>query len=554
MSRTIVGSLVSERPADSSRTDLWVLGVISAGALAFVAYVATVPVVDLTQRTTDDSYYYFKTARNIVAGLGPTFDGINRTNGFHPLWMAMLLPFEWLAHGDSVLALRIMYAFVGVVAGTTLWAAYRTATVFSGRSGGVIAVCAMLGPWFLNPVINGLETGILILQLFLLMWAAHRYDLLSLQAEPRKNVFLGLMLAILFLCRLDSIFVVLAVFGVIGVRGLLRTDGDAGPGKALVKLFQVGFSALIVVTPYLLWNLMSFGHLVPVSGAIKSTFPDVSTYGPYRFVDFHTRLGTVELAFSLVVLALFCVRRILADNDRAAGIAIGMRSDILIAVFIGCVVHYINTMAFMNWAAWWWHFSSYTPMVVVLGAMLFDRMRRALGPREWFTFVAVASVMALNVFGQNYDLRRRGSHHVPWYNAAIAAGSELPEGSVIGMTDCGLFGYFCKYPTVNLDGVINGFEYQKALSEGRLGEYLSVCGITHIADYEVSYKSGQYRVKLPARLFRKPGGAIVGTPEAEVYRSSSYGNAFTDDIHFAIWSLSNMRVIDDVSAEEDGEV
>ena len=31
----------------------------------------------------------YKTARNIRNGLGPTFDTVNVTNGFHPLWMAI---------------------------------------------------------------------------------------------------------------------------------------------------------------------------------------------------------------------------------------------------------------------------------------------------------------------------------------------------------------------------------------------------------------------------------------------------------------------------------
>jgi hypothetical protein len=35
---------------------------------------------------TDDAFYYFKIAQNIVEGKGISFDGITITNGFHPLW------------------------------------------------------------------------------------------------------------------------------------------------------------------------------------------------------------------------------------------------------------------------------------------------------------------------------------------------------------------------------------------------------------------------------------------------------------------------------------
>ena len=33
----------------------------------------------------DDAFFYIKTAQNISVGLGSTFDGLNQTNGYHPL-------------------------------------------------------------------------------------------------------------------------------------------------------------------------------------------------------------------------------------------------------------------------------------------------------------------------------------------------------------------------------------------------------------------------------------------------------------------------------------
>mgnify|MGYP001100851924 CR=1 FL=1 len=46
----------------------------------------------------DDAFYYFAIARNVAAGLGPTFDGLAATNGFHPLWLLLLTPVFALAH------------------------------------------------------------------------------------------------------------------------------------------------------------------------------------------------------------------------------------------------------------------------------------------------------------------------------------------------------------------------------------------------------------------------------------------------------------------------
>lgn len=61
-----------------------------AGVCALL--VALQPVEFLVRHLKDDSYYYFRTANHIALGHGATFDGIDRTNGFHPLWMLNLVP------------------------------------------------------------------------------------------------------------------------------------------------------------------------------------------------------------------------------------------------------------------------------------------------------------------------------------------------------------------------------------------------------------------------------------------------------------------------------
>jgi hypothetical protein len=52
---------------------------------------------------------------------------------------------------------------------------------------------------------------------------------------------------------------------------------------------------------------------------------------------------------------------------------------------------------------------------------------------------------------------------------------------------------------------------------------------------------------LPARLYDRPGGVIVATPEGEVFRSEPYPSFLRSRRiqHFAIWDLKQARVLDD---------
>src|SRR5438445_9973613 len=40
----------------------------------------------------DDAFYYFTIARNLVHGLGLSFDTVHPTNGMHPLWLFLIAP------------------------------------------------------------------------------------------------------------------------------------------------------------------------------------------------------------------------------------------------------------------------------------------------------------------------------------------------------------------------------------------------------------------------------------------------------------------------------
>src|SRR5512147_37322 len=73
----------------------------------------------------DDAYYYFKVAQNITEGHGITFDGINLTNGFHPLWMLVCIPVFALARYDLILPLRVLLLVMAILDAATAVLIYR---------------------------------------------------------------------------------------------------------------------------------------------------------------------------------------------------------------------------------------------------------------------------------------------------------------------------------------------------------------------------------------------------------------------------------------------
>src|SRR5215208_6457972 len=110
--------------------------------------------------TRDDAYYYFKVAQNISEGHGSTFDGIDKTNGYHPLWMLICVPIFALARFDLILPLRILFLLLSGLSVATGILLYRlVGRVFAPAIGAFAAIVWVFSPHVLNAVyIQGLET------------------------------------------------------------------------------------------------------------------------------------------------------------------------------------------------------------------------------------------------------------------------------------------------------------------------------------------------------------------------------------------------------------
>src|SRR5687768_17389097 len=126
----------------------------------------------------DDAYYYFKVAQNISEGQGSTFDGINRTNGYHPLWMLICVPIFALARIDLILPLRILLLVMSGLSAATAILLYRlVGKVFVPAIGAITALFWVFSFDVLAIVYqHGLETGIAAFFIVLLIYKLYEFD------------------------------------------------------------------------------------------------------------------------------------------------------------------------------------------------------------------------------------------------------------------------------------------------------------------------------------------------------------------------------------------
>jgi len=181
----------------------------------------------------DDAYYYFKVAQNITEGLGSTFDGINLTNGYHPLWMLICIPVFAFARFDLILPLRILLMIMAGFNAATAVLMYR---LVKNHLSNAVAIAAA-SFWAFNSYIHftvyqqGLETPLAAFAIILFIYKLSQFERIwhTSQVTTRHLVVLAMCAVLVVFSRLDLAFLaciggIWIIFRARPIRFLLPLD------------------------------------------------------------------------------------------------------------------------------------------------------------------------------------------------------------------------------------------------------------------------------------------------------------------------------------------
>jgi len=160
--------------------------------------------------TRDDAYYYFKVAQNISEGHGPTFDGLNLTNGYHPLWMLVCIPIFSLARFDLILPLRLLIVVMAALSATSSILLFRLLKKAVGEPIAMLAAAFWAFSLVVHDIITqqGMETGIVALSTLFLLYQLQKTEGKD-QLSTTDLAALALASIFMIFSRLDGIFLAL---------------------------------------------------------------------------------------------------------------------------------------------------------------------------------------------------------------------------------------------------------------------------------------------------------------------------------------------------------
>lgn len=421
--------------------------------LAVLLTVASIPARTwVTSVATDDALYYPVVARNIVSGLGSTYDGLTQTNGYHPLWCWLQIPIAAVFRSaDMMTFLWFVKLLIAATVGSALVVWARLLLRVTGCSWMTATFTVLLGayPWSVFTLYGGMETALVVLLMGVCLTLALR--LFAMRTAASAFLF-GAALAACFLARLDSVFFV----GLLGLAALVRIGSD-------LRLQAMWIApAVAFVTPYLIWNTIEFGGPMPVSGMRKTVSdPDIGRqFSRFldkfaepkfeKFVDLVHPVGAVLLGLATVA-ALWLLRARIAGTVRLLGI--------LWLLPAAATVHLLYTVVFMTEAhVSWYQYAEYLSAFLAASVLVSAAAAGLSGLKagaliKWLPFGAVyAAVLAVLVSSAVSDLPK--PTNLGNYEAGIWARDHLqPKELRFGMIDPGVFRIASGFDTVALNGL-----------------------------------------------------------------------------------------------------
>jgi hypothetical protein len=460
----------------------------------------------------EDWGYSLKIARNLAAGLGETYDGVVKTNGYQPLYVWLMIPVYWIFQKDIYTPIYIAITMLAICNVLTGFYIYKTINLFTDKKfWGFFG----LGFWLFNLNIArsgtlGLESGLSVFLVSVTIYYTLAYkDELSY----KKSLILGFLLAFSFLARVDAVFLIASVFGYLFILKYRSLLSDI---KHLLMLeFKLlkedtkhllvsGLPIIVLVGSYLLYNKIAYGYSLPTSGLVIAD--KKSLFSLVFFINFH------NIMYGIYITSMMLIGKMTINGFRYYDEFWGTVTTLTNAFILEATICYLifamrnrrqyikkYLLFFLVFATYFYGYTVYLfaaferyflplmVVIVILISLLLAFIFSYLEKQSKYLSGVVACVMSiallsLFIYGSIPHLTSNFSYTSGWKKGIEALNEIADEGDVVAALQAGNLGYlYTKGRAINLDGVVN-IPALKARLNKNMFNYLRDNQVKYLAD------------------------------------------------------------------------
>jgi hypothetical protein len=477
----------------------------------------------------DDAYFYLQVANNVIKGYGSTFHRITPTNGYHPLWMLNSILGLLIAGNDKILGLNIIFGIQTMLfLGTAIY--FRKIARLISDEFWMVGVC-ILAAYFFSMGIYASEAH---LNAFMLVLSLYYFLRTFDDDTPSNWIKAGFFSGLSVLARLDNVFITGSLFSL----GLLSHQ-DRGVERVLKRSVILGSTFACTVAPYLIYNYVSYGHIVPISGAIKSTFPAVT--GNFNNLGMFGRITSVFGPVSVLISFGPGLNKLQRTLLRILGVGVALHASY--------VVLYTDHYTF-----WPWYYVSGVLNLGFLSSSVLQRITSIIQRHAGRKSIAVVRnlIIALLIlagvargWAKAYNPDSIGPVRIPKINqyrwpdeVAIWMRDNIPPASRVVVYDWpGAIAYYSDLQILPVDGLMNDYEYNDDILSQGINRYLCTKDVHFFFGPDEPGENGVQEFEVIAPLYREPAGVIKLLDQNLIARVRDVVQSPQETPPLAIWRI-----------------
>ncbi|KJB97794.1 hypothetical protein N826_02180 [Skermanella aerolata KACC 11604] len=481
----------------------------------------------------DDAFYYIVIAKNIAETSLSTFDGAMLTNGYHPLWTAILAAWIYF-FGDAIIPIKFLEALILSISLYYLIRLIQPANILSQAIAFGFFYYAVNATSYM-----GMETTILFLAYTALIVVLSSYTHFI---ADNRGLVAGAAAVLCIAAQIEA-----AVFVIPVLILTLPSNKDRIYGLAMIGAAGIGYAVA---------NQVVFGTPAPISGEIKS------------FGGFHVNELFIEQlrseGFKGILTGNYATVVVFYISSLAFLLSSFVNKQtklIIVGLELGLLVFIVKLAFFSSWRVWeWYRFPIYLIVVPALIAgqdLLRQRnsqWRSGTPERSKFHGLNLALLgiaVMMGVIWPAYRTARALAYNqkMNFYdvNEEVAYQYRSVFGSsLVAMGDrAGSFAYYNGGHVLQLEGLVNDKAYSEMLrTASDATEYLCRHDVKFVVDYDRDLGDyGGHSVDIfKAKLTSFKGPKIPFSKEDEVGRYVNlalYDNSRSDvgDNYIYVWRL-----------------